>query len=821
METKLTSWKLRAVSGDLIPTPIASACMEAVVPGDVTNELLKYGFIEDIQYGDNYPKYKWINETVWEYSTEVTVTAQMLEQDLLNLHFGGIDTFADIYFNDALVCQTENMFLPYDVDIKTKARVGVNQICVVIKPVSAFASNVEDKYFGAFCSERLLIRKAQCHFGWDWAPEYHGCGMWLPVSLIARSRRSIEWVRIRTRKDGTVTFFPELNYSVRREEYAAYQGDKLRIRVFDGDVCVVFQEFPITGYKNLCNVTVPNPKLWYPNGMGDAFIYQYTVEIVAKDGYTADLYRGTFGIREILLDETPKDDQRLDFRVYVNGCKVFLRGSNWVPASFMTGAIPEERYRKLIALAKNAGYNVLRVWGGGIYEKEIFYRLCDEHGILVWQDFMFACGDIPDDNDAFCRLVEKEAVYQVRRLDNHPCMLLWNGGNEIKEPFAYAGRRELGHYLTDYVLSGICAKFTDVPYYWACPWSYTDFGNDVTSGESHQCALFEAAIGGELVKFRHYIIDDKPIATECAGLGPCRVRNLKKFIPEDKLWPLNDVWKLHFVNNPYEPKLPPSFAHLEKEAAESFFGHVDGLNDFVKKAMIAHGEILRGEIDRCRADEATCGGIMNWMFNDIWRNGTWAVVDYDFGCKPAFYDMKRAFAGIRVGIVLRGDHYAVFLSNHSAEEIHRTLRFGQKRLSGELLYETVTTISVPSNTVMEFPLTQELCKLPDAYLFAVTEQEKAVEFMNGYVGVAFTSDLNVQIQSTGTCDGRYTGICRVNAKAFAKAVFLDAAEEFDFFCEDNYFDMESGDTRDISFSCVIPFAAEDIQVKTIADEWEE
>ncbi len=821
MEKRIENWTLRALPGEPVPDAVSKAVMQASVPGDITDELMKNGLIEDIQFGDNYPKYHWINNVRWEYTARVNVTPAMLEEDTLQLHFAGIDTFSDIYFNGKQVCHTENMFLPYTVDIKPLAVVGENEVRVVILPVDQFTTDVEGKYFGAFRSDRLLIRKAQCHFGWDWAPEFYGSGIWQPVSLVARSDRCIQWVRIRTRKNGIVTFFPELNYSIRKPEYKQYQGDKLRIRVFDGDVCVVFQEFAMTGYKNLCNVQVPNPKLWYPNGSGDAPLYQYTVEIVARDGYTADLYRGSFGIREIVLDESPKGDDRLDFRVYVNGRKVFLRGSNWVPASFMTGAIAEERYRKLILLAKQAGYNVLRVWGGGIYEQDIFYQLCDAYGILVWHDFMFACGDIPDDNDAFCRLVEKEAIYQVRRLDNHPCMLLWNGGNEIKQAFAYSGTPELGRYLTDHLLAGICAKNTDVPYYWACPWSYTDFGNDVTSGESHQCALFEAAIGGELSQFRRYIVKNKPIATECAGLGPCRVRHLKKFIPEDKLWPINDVWKLHFVSNPYEPKLPPSFAHLEKEGAESFFGQVDGLCDFVKKAMIAHADILRGEIDYCRADEATCGGILNWMFNDNWRNGTWAVVDYDFGCKPAYYAMKQAFAPVRAGVVQRDDHHSAFLSNHTDAPITRTLRFGQKRVGGDVIFEAVQQVTVPADSVVEFPFPQPICENADAYLFAATEQEKAIEFMNGYVGVPFVGDISVEIQPTGMNEGRYTGVCRVTANAFTKAVFLDAAEEFDFYAQDNYFDMECGDVVEIPFSCGAAFEPGDIHVKTFADEWEE
>ncbi|MBQ4560639.1 MAG: hypothetical protein IJA54_09990 [Tyzzerella sp.] len=820
MKKILVNWKLNIVDVNNAPKGFEAKELDVTLPGDITDALIQNDLIEDIHYGDNYLKYRWINNVAWEYTAPLYITEDMLEEDMLYLHFEGIDTFADIYVNNQLLCQTENMFLAYDVQLKDNVRVGENQIRVVIKPVDDFCVDCSDRYGAAFRTDRMLIRKAQCHFGWDWAPEYYGSGIWQPVSLIARSERSIEWVRVRTHTDGTITFFPELNYSIRKPEYQTYKDDKLRIRVFDGDVCVAFQEFAMTGYKNLCNVCIPNPKLWYPNGSGEAAIYRYTVEIVAKDGYTVDVYHGTFGIREVKFDQTPKGRERLEFRAYINGSKVFLKGSNWVPASFMTGAITEERYRKLLILARDAGYNVLRVWGGGIYEQEIFYRLCDEYGILVWQDFMFACGDIPDDNDVFCRLVEKEAVYQVRRLCNHPCMLLWNGGNEIKVAFAYKNN-ELGKYLTDYLLAGICASYTDIPYFPASPWSYTDFENDITSGEVHRCALFSAAKGVGMSKFRKYIVKNKTITTECAALGPCRVRNLKKFIPEDKLWPINDIWQLHFVCNPYEPQLPPSFAHLELDGAEDFFGEVNGLNDFVKKAMLVHAEMLESEVDYSRADEAFCGGIMNWMYNDIWRNGTWSVVDYDFGCKPAYYAMKRAFALIRLGIVLREEDYVVFLSNHTNETIQRKVCFGQRYLNGELLFEKEWVVDIPAGGVAELSFDEEINTDASAYLFARTETEQTVVFINGYRGVEFTSDVSVEIIPTGMKEHRFTGVCKIKSHAFTKAVFIDAKEEFDFLAEDNYFDMEMGDEREIPFSCANSFTLSDIKVQSFADEWTE
>lgn len=819
MEILLKEWKLKCVRSDEAPMSLMNRSFEAAVPGDVTAELMKQGAIGDVQYADNCLKYRWINRAEWEYSASFDVSERMLKEELLYLDFEGIDTFSEIYVNDKPVGKTDNMFLPFRADIKAAAVPGKNVVRVRIKPTDENIPSQEG-YFGAFRSDRLFVRKAQCHFGWDWAPEFYGTGIWRPVKLFAGSRRRIEYVRVRTRVSGEITFFPELGYCVRKEEYEKYASDRLRIRVFDCCVCVAFKEYPADGYKNLCNLSVPSPKLWYPNGYGGAHLYSYSVEIIDADGYTADRYTGTFGIREVRLDEAPIGESRLDFRAYINGRKIFLKGSNWVPASFMTGAVSEERYRRLLSLAKEAGFNVLRVWGGGVYESDLFYRLCDEYGLLVWHDFMFACGDIPDEKDEFCRSVSAEAVYQVRRLNNHPCMLLWNGGNEIKQSFAYSEHPKRGEYLIDFILAGICRKYTDVPYYGACPWSYTDFGNDLTSGDCHKCAVFDASTSGRIGRFREYIVKDKPIATETAMLGPCRIRSLKKFIPEEKLWPINEIWDLHFVDNPYEPKLPPSFARLEKMIAESFFGGVTGLGDFVKKAMLSHADVLTAEIDFARADCAVCGGILNWMYNDIWRNGTWSVVDYELCCKPAYYVMKRAFSPVRAGVLLRKE-YRAFAANDTDSPVKGVLRFGCRRVSGETLFSEEREAEIPVGGAVEFAFSEAPSDETDVYLFAELNGIKTFCFANGYEGAKFESKITVAVSEPKFDGGRYAAKCKIKAAAFAKAVFLDAAEEFDFFAEDNYFDMEAGDEREVSISCSRPFTQSDIAFRTFADEWED
>ena len=319
-------------------------------------------------------------------------------------------------------------------------------------------------------------------------------------------------------------------------------------------------------------------------------------------------------------------------------------------------------------------------------------------------------------------------------------------------------------------------------------------------------------------RYREYIVKDKPLTTECAMLGPCRMRNLRKFIPKDKLWPINEIWDLHFVDNPYEEKLPPSFARLEKMMAEALFGEVGGVEDFVKKAMTAHADILQAELEFARADAGICGGIMTWMYNDIWRNGTWSVVDYDLACKPAYYAMKRAFVPILAGVVWR-DEYHVFVSNQSQSRVSGILKFGQRTVGGENLFLQSCPVFVPQNGVTEIQIGHPVSERADSYLFVEFNGTKNIYFVNGYIGADFESNLSCSMSPIVKQGDRYCSELHVKAKAFAKSVFVDAQEKFDLRVQDNYFDLEEQDEKVIPISCGREFSAEDILVRTFSDTW--
>lgn len=797
----------------------------AVVPGDVTMDLMRCGIIDNIQFADNCNKYAWVHDTCFVYETIFEVNAEWLTKKHLRLKFCGIDTFADIYLNGTYLGYTKNMFRPYEYDVKAALKQGKNILRVILRPVNDELKKIgKTNYIAAFLDSRVLLRKAQCHFGWDWAPDYPGYGIWQNVELLAYDY-CIQYVRTIPNINGDVSFITELNYTVREgnEDSCVDRKGKDFIRIsVSGDnwKTVETEEVrAVEGFKNLLNLKISSPKLWYPNGYGEQPLYNYKVELI-QDGRVADVYCGRFAFRSIKFDQSAVGRDRLNFKLLVNNIPIFCQGSNWVPADIMTGCVDDDCYRTLISYAKEAAFNMFRLWGGGIYEKDVFYDYCDECGILVWHDFMFACSDVPDDHDELNREVMEEAIYQVRRLNDHPCIAAWNGGNEILSAFRYLPTR-LGEFL-NYQLAGIVAEHSSVQYFPSCPWGISDFGNDLTSGDCHKCCFIEALEKNDAAHFRDYIIHDKPMATECSMIGSCRVKSLKKFLPEDKLWPMNELWETHLVCNPYNDILPKSFAKQEMMLVDQIFGGANDLYDFVKKSMIAHAEVLLSEVEFARSEKNYCGGIMNWMYNDIWSTATWSLVDYYKERKPVYYAMRRGFEKVRAYFFKKNNRYYVCVDNNTPVSLSDHLIYGQKRLRGSVVWQKKVLVSVPAFGNIIFDVTSKMSGKDDEYCVAAFQGKKSISFIYGLKDLAFRSDLEVSVHEGHETSGYYETAIEIKAKDFARTVFIDVAAEYkDIFFEDNYFDMESGEKRIVRLKSPFCIGAEQILVKTFADEWRE
>ncbi len=401
---------------------------QADIPGVVQTDLLANKLIEDPFFGDNEQQLQWIGETNWEYKTTFIADDELLENDHIEIVFTGLDTYANVFLNDSLVLKADNMFREWTIDCKDNLKKGDNELVVKfnspIKEDSVKASKVNCK----LPDERAYTRKAPYQYGWDWGPRFITMGIWKSVYLRTWKDARIENIRIVqdsvTADTAYYTSYFEIESSLEQDGFLSVFDDdfndiinKKRVRLEKGA-----KEYPVTFY-------VDNPKLWWTNGLGKQNLYHFRFLLQANNSIDRKYKR--IGVRTLKLVQQP-DSIGESFYFQLNGVPVFIKGANYIPQDNFPSRVTANHYSKVIKSAVDGNMNMLRVWGGGIYEKDQFYNLCDEKGILVWQDFMFACNMYPGDS-AFLNNVEKEAEEQVKRIQYHPSLALWCGNNESDE----------------------------------------------------------------------------------------------------------------------------------------------------------------------------------------------------------------------------------------------------------------------------------------------------------------------------------------------------------------------------------------------------
>jgi beta-mannosidase len=472
------SWKFRDASG--------SAWHRATVPGCVHSDLRRAKAIADPFRGVNEAGLQWIDEREWEYSAPFTVSADLLREEVVELVADGLDTLATVRLNGSLVARTENMFIGYRWDVRRLLRKGRNTLSIRFGSATRYVRTHRLEHTPREINDPVgrctVIRKEQCQFGWDWGPRLVTAGIWQDIRLEGWSDNRLTGVAVTQAhgSDGSVTLSlaPELARADRRA--------RCRWRISSG----ADDESSGSG----TSIALSNPRLWWPNGQGEQPLYWLEVEVEGSDGEVIGRWARRIGLRTIALDRH-KDEWGESFQFLVNGRAIFAKGANWIPANVFVAGLGRQDYERDLRAAVAANMNMMRVWGGGIYESEDFYDLCDELGLLVWQDFMFACTLYPGDA-AFIASSRAEAVFQVRRLRHRASLALWCGNNEIwginaHELIDPKKKALRGHYerLFHRALPEVVEKHGGATPYWpSSPWR----GDDDTShaggearGDSH------------------------------------------------------------------------------------------------------------------------------------------------------------------------------------------------------------------------------------------------------------------------------------------------------------------------------------------------
>ena len=621
-----------------------TAWLPAVVPGCVHTDLLRAKEIPDPFWGANELGLQWIEDHDWEYRTSFTVPAELMAEERVDLVADGLDTVATVTVNGREIARTENMFVGYRWDIKPWLKSGENELTIrfgsAMKYIRTHRLGHQPREFNDPVGRSQVIRKEPCQFGWDWGPRFVTAGIWRDIRLEAWSRNRVESVRISQLHDAagsvTIRVAPELAH--REAGIACYHRLTLNgIVVSEG-----------TGTK----IRVEHPQLWWPNGHGAQPLYALHVEILHADGSRMGSWVGRVGLRTIALDRH-KDEAGETFQFVVNGRAIFAKGANWIPAHSFVAGLNREHYARDLRSAAEAHMNMIRVWGGGIYESEAFYDLCDELGLLVWQDFMFACALYPGDA-AFLRSVQIEAEQQVRRLRHRASLALWCGNNEIeslnldllKQPALRRNYDALFHR----VLPTVVARHDAVTDYWPSSPFRNDGDSTLAAGEKRGDTHF-----WDVWHSRHPVKDyEKWRFRFCSEFGmqsyssPETQATFCK--PEDGNV-FGAMMKSHQKNRAGNQII------LDYVTRRYLFPKSQ--DDLIYLSQLNQAYCMQIGVEHYRRLMPHCMGALYWQLNDCWPVASWSSIEFTGRWRALHHLARRFFAPALVSAHVPGDESTI------------------------------------------------------------------------------------------------------------------------------------------------------------------
>ena len=783
------------------------------VPGDVHRALVAAGCIEDPFYDRNEDGVRWIEDREWWYRARFEGGAPAAADERVRLVFGGLDTYAAVYLNGEELGRHANMFREAVFDVTGRVR-DDNLLAVRFDPPIDHVGPPLEGQWSPTDHDRVWMRKAQYGYGWDWGPRLPTIGIWRPVELRRERVAALEAVRFQTLRiqhgDALVAIDVEV------DRFAGTGPLEARIELLRPDGGAPLEAAVEVQTRATAVLRVPDAALWWTHDLGTPALHELRVELVAGNAVVATRELRV-GIRTIELDQRPDPDEpgTRFFRFRLNGVGLFARGANWIPADSFVGGLEDERYTRLLGAARDAHMNMIRVWGGGIYEHDRFYDECDALGLLVWQDFMFACAIYPEHELA--AEVELEARYQVARLRHHPSLALWCGNNENqwihdRENPLNGVNRVPGALFYDDVLPRAVAELDPTTPYWpGSPYGGDDH-NGRTDGDVHNWEVwhgnFPRRFGEDSrreptpasVSFRRYAEDDGRFISEFGTLSAPHPETLRRWIPPDQLY--------HHS---------PSLDHHTKDAPknkidmllQSVTGVAEDLETFVDFSMIAQAEALKFGVEHYRRRAPHCSGTLIWQLNDCWPGLSWALIDYHGFEKAAYHFVRRAYAPVLASFRLADGAAELWVTNDTGATVHDEARVRLARFAGgPPLEDRSAEVVVPAHA-SRCVGRWEFAGGPDRYL--------RVESARGAFGAnrsffAAIKDLErppARVEHTVEPAGDGRLAVRLQADAYAYFVHVASPDEHVRY-SDNHIDLEAGEERT---TIVSGARAEDLRVR--------
>lgn len=768
----------------------------AEVPGTVQADLLRLGEIPDPILKNNEDSIQWISTKNWKYKKQFSLSSEVLKRTKHFLNFEGLDTYAEVFLNDSLILSANNAFRRWEVDVSDALKTE-NELLVIFKSPDSI-ENAEAAKLDYKLPEgnRVFTRKPQYQYGWDWAPTIKTIGIWRNISLT-----NYDIARLKDVFFETKSISDTLAEIVAKFEIETWKEEEITLKITNKNTSETFSsELKTVSNQSEYQIPFPikNPKLWWTHNLGEPFLYDIQVELI-HNGNILETHSEKLGVRSIeLISE--KDSIGESFYFKLNGKPVYMKGANYVPQQLFQPKVDAEKCEKLITDVAEANMNMLRVWGGGIYEDDYFYQLCDEKGILVWQDFMFACAMYPGDT-AFLENVKQEAIQNIKRLRNHPSIALWCGNNESSEGWQRWGwqddkteaqKQEIweSYYA---VFNDILPKIVDslspkISYWESSPKYGRGDKRYQFEGDAHDWWVWHDGY-----PFEHFETAVPRFMSEFGFQSFPSAETIKYATGKDSISLKDPAFVSH-------QKHSRGVQIIENYMARDF-PVSQNAEDYVYMSQLLQAYGITKGIRAQRRAKPYNMGTLYWQLNDCWPAVSWSSIDYLGNWKALHYQAKKAFENVLISMEEKNDSLQVFVINDTFETIKDSLYLKLMDFDGTVIYENQLVAKSPQNSSeLLFSLPMKTLKFDKAFCVLKVNFGKS-EYLHYFVK---PKDLKLKMDETEigikteikkTAEGY---LIVLSSKTLQKNVFLTAAEKGKF--EDNFFDLLPNETKTIFFS---------------------
>ena len=782
----------------------------ATVPGVVHTDLLQNKIIEDPFFRLNERGLQWIDKEDWVYETCFTLAADMMRKENMELVFEGLDTYADVYLNDECILKADNMFRCWSIPVRQYIREENNILKVYFHspvkidvpkwdalPYQYPASNDQSENGGLFNKKiSIFARKAGYHYGWDWGPRLVTSGIWRPVYIRAWSDLRINDVFIEQKEVGAgravIAGHVELD--------ADKDMNGVLVTITDEVTGRVLGEWQADLKRGTNRVTVDfvlhKPKLWWSNGLGEPFLYRFRTDIIAG-GELLDSKTERVGIRSLKVVHQPDKDGHT-FYIELNGRPVFAKGANYIPSDNFLPRVTPENYKRTILDAAGVNMNMLRVWGGGIYENDVFYDLCDEYGIMIWQDFMFACSMYPA--GALLDNIHQEAVDNVKRLRNHACIALWCGNNECQDAWlGWGWKCEIERQNKEYAdkiwaqyrqqyhvtLPGVVREYAPGTFYWpSSPFAFEGEMSGTTDGDRHYWSVWHGK-----APISDYDSEKSRFFSEYGFQSFPEFESVKRYAPYPEDWDIrSEVMMSHQRGGDHANGLIETYLLNEYKKPRDF-------RAFLYMNHVLQGDAIKTAIESHRRQMPYNMGTLFWQHNDCWPVASWASRDYYGRWKAQHYYTRKVYDDILISPVVEGDDLKVYAVSDRLENTSGQLQLQVCQFDGTVVHHWGKSVGISGNdsrVCFSAPLAKLLEGADRGTVYVrvdYTDKSGRVYHNNYCLGKQKDMDYpKVDLQTeVRSIEGGYEVM--VSADKFARAVCLSVADNESVY-SDNYFDVQ-------------------------------